>query len=209
MLAAGPAVLWFAEAAEGVDGPLGPAPEGTPAALHDPVPTPSPAPSAGPPVGATPAPAPAPPPVRIRALDAGVDAPIVATGVDAHGGMAIPHDVRTVGWYRFGVGPGAPAGSAVLAAHVDDRIQGYGAFHRLGQLTVGDRVQVTLADGTVVAYRAGAVERVAKAALPADRVFGRDGPPRLTLVTCGGAFDRAVGGYLDNVVVTATPEAGS
>ena len=117
--------------------------------------------------------------------------------------MAIPHDVRTVGWYRFGVGPGAPSGSAVLAGHVDDRIQGDGAFHRLAHLVVGDAVQVTLADGTVLTYRVTAVAHVAKAALPAGQVFARDGPPRLTLVTCGGDFDRAVGGYVDNVIVTA------
>jgi sortase (surface protein transpeptidase) len=120
--------------------------------------------------------------------------------------MAIPHDIHTVGWYRFGVGPGAAAGSAVLAGHVDDHIQGYGAFHGLARLAVGNPVQVTLADGTVVTYTVSAVTHVAKDALPAGQVFARDGPPRLTLVTCGGAFNRAVGGYVDNVVVTAVPE---
>jgi len=29
------------------------------------------------------------------------------------------------------------------------------------------------------------------------------------LVTCGGVFDRAAGGYTDNVVATAEPENGS
>jgi sortase (surface protein transpeptidase) len=137
--------------------------------------------------------------------DAGVDAPVVDTGVDEQGGMAVPHDIRTVGWYRFGASPGATAGSAVLAGHVDDRIQGRGAFYRLADLAAGSPVEVTLADGTVLTYRVSAVELVPKTVLPADRLFARDGPPRLALITCGGAFDRAKGGYTDNVVVTAAP----
>jgi hypothetical protein len=52
------------------------------------------------------------------------------------------------------------------------------------------------------------VERVAKAELPLDQIFARDGAPRLTLVTCGGAFNRATSGYTDNVVVTAEPGGG-
>jgi len=219
LLATGPAVLWLFGGTGDDVGPLGPSPQVAPAALRDPVPATSAAPSApSPTVGAIAAPTatatiaaapPAPPPVRIRAVDARLDAPVVDTGVDERGGMAIPHDIHTVGWYRFGVGPGASAGSAVLAGHVDDHIQGYGAFHRLAGLAVGNPVQVSLADGTVVTYRVSAVAHVAKDALPAGQVFARDGPPRLTLVTCGGAFNRAVGGYVDNVVVTAVPEGVS
>jgi hypothetical protein len=69
-------------------------------------------------------------------------------------------------------------------------------------------VAVTLADGTVVTYRVSAVERVPKTVLPADRLFARDGPPQLALITCGGDFDREKGGYTDNVVVTAAPGTG-
>lgn len=203
VLAVGPALLWF------VGGPTVPpdtgavavAPAVAPAVLHDPAPAETGTPVAE--AGRTAAPA---PPVRIRVPDAGVDAPVVITGVDERGGMAVPENIRTVGWYRFGAGPGAPAGSAVLAGHVDDRIQGRGAFYRLADLPAGSPVEITLADGTVVVYRVGAVERVPKTGLPADRLFARDGPPRLALITCGGAFDRAKGGYTDNVVVTAAPE---
>jgi Sortase domain len=203
VLAVGPALLWW------VGGPGAPPDTGAaasvpavaPAVLHDPVPA-RPAPVAA----EAAQPAPPAPPVRIRVAGAGVDAPVVVTGVDERGGMAVPEDIRTVGWYRFGVGPGAPAGSAVLAGHVDDRIQGRGAFYRLADLPAGSPVEVTLADGAVVTYRVSAVERVPKTVLPADRLFARDGPPQLALITCGGAFDRAKGGYTDNVVVTAAPE---
>jgi hypothetical protein len=196
VLATGPAVLWMLGATSVPDlPPLGPPARVAPAVLHDPAP-------------AAPTPAAPAPPVRIRALDAGLDAPVVDSGVDARGGMAVPHDVRTVGWYRFGARPGAAVGSAVLAGHVDDRVQGFGAFHRIADLAPGSSVRVTLADGTTVGYRVTAVERIVKSALPVDRLFARDGASRLVLVTCGGAFDRAAGGYRDNVVVTAVPEAG-
>jgi hypothetical protein len=156
---------------------------------------------------AAPAPRPAAPPVRVRLAGIGVDAPVEAVGVDRRGEMAVPLDVGVVGWYRFGPGPGGVAGSAVLSGHVDDHVQGRGAFYRLGELTVDAPVSVELADGTVVGYRVRSVEHVAKSGLPVGRVFDRAGTPRLTLVTCGGPFDRGAGGYSDNVIVTAEPGA--
>jgi hypothetical protein len=36
-------------------------------------------------------------------------------------------------------------------------------------------------------------------------VFGRGGPTRLVLVTCGGRFDSTTKHFLDNIVVTAVP----
>jgi LPXTG-site transpeptidase (sortase) family protein len=144
-------------------------------------------------------------PVRVRSAPVGIDAAVTSVGVDGRGEMEVPQDVRTVGWYRFGPGPGAAAGSAVLAGHVDDRVQGRGAFFDLTGLGVGDPVQVDLADGRVLGYRVTQVERIDKASLPVDRLFARDGAPHLTLVTCGGEFDRAARSYRDNVVVTAEP----
>uniref|UniRef100_UPI001BDBD78C class F sortase n=1 Tax=Pseudonocardia lacus TaxID=2835865 RepID=UPI001BDBD78C len=142
-------------------------------------------------------------PARVRFPGLGVDAPVVAVGVDGVGEMEVPRDVATVGWYRFG--PGAGAGSAVLSGHVDDRVQGRGAFHRLSDLQPGDPVGVELADGTSLEYRVALVERIAEDDLPVDRLFARDGAPRLTLVTCGGDFDRQARSYRENVVVTAEP----
>lgn len=144
-------------------------------------------------------------PVRVRLAGIDVDAEVVAVGVDDRGEMEVPHDVDTVGWCRFGPGPGSDAGSAVLSGHVDDRIQGRGAFFDLTDAGVGDPVRVELADGSDAAYRVSHVERIDQAALPVDRFFARDGAPHLTLVTCGGDFDHSTRNYRDNVVVTAEP----
>jgi sortase (surface protein transpeptidase) len=69
----------------------------------------------------------------------------------------------------------------------------------------GDEVVVTDAAGAATRWRVTARELLDKQALPVEVLFRRDGPPRLTLVTCGGPFLPEVGGYRDNVVVVAEP----
>ena len=193
-----PASVWAADA--GTPGAPAPAPPAAVPAVV--VPLPPVAEPAEPAELAAPA-----PPARIRLAALGVDAPVAPVGVDDRGRMDVPFDIATVGWYRFGPGPGATAGSAVLSGHVDDREQGYGAFHRLADLVPGDPVTVDLADGGTVAYRVETVTRFHKADLPVTDVFARTGQPRLTLVTCGGPFDYAAHGYTENVVVVARPDA--
>jgi hypothetical protein len=166
--------------------------------------TPAPAALPGAPASLAPAGEPGAP-VRIRAEAIGLDAVVAPVGVDDRGQMAVPGDVRIAGWYRFGPAPGAPAGSSVLSSHVDDRLQGPGAFLRLRELPVGAPIEVELADGSVQRYEVGEVEQIDKDALPTGSVFERAGAPRLTLVTCGGDFDQAAQAYRNNVVVTALP----
>jgi sortase (surface protein transpeptidase) len=134
----------------------------------------------------------------------GVEAPVDPVGVRADGQMAIPDDVDRVGWYRFGPVPGG-AGSAVLAGHVDDRAQGLGELAALREAELDAHVLVTDAAGGTTRWRVVSREQVDKQALPVDRLFAREGPPRLVLVTCGGEFLPAVGGYESNLVVVAEP----
>ena len=47
-------------------------------------------------------------------------------------------------------------------------------------------------------------QQVPKAELPAE-LFSRAGPPRLALITCGGAFNDTTRHYADNVVIVAEP----
>ncbi len=84
--------------------------------------------------------------------------------------------------------PGTRAGAAVLAGHVDGAGQGRGAMYRVRELGPGDRIEVELADGQSVGYRVIAKETIVKKRLPVERLFARDGPPRLVLITCGGPF---------------------
>jgi hypothetical protein len=142
------------------------------------------------------------PPVRLTIPGRGVDAPVEPVGVEPDGRMALPDLVDRVGWYRFGPVPGEP-GSAVIAGHVDDREQGLGALAPIREAAVGDEVVVTDAAGTSIRWRVLSRELIQKQALPMDVLFAREGPPRLTLVTCGGPFLPEFGSYRDNVVVVA------
>lgn len=145
----------------------------------------------------------APAPTRVRVPSLAIDAAVEGVGVDSLGALAVPADGATAGWYAAGPAPGA-AGPAVLAGHVD----GGGrpaVFARLGELRPGDDVLVDRADGTTVRFVVTRVGRHPKDAFPTAAVYGPTTGPELRLVTCGGAFDRAAGSYLDNVVVWARP----
>jgi hypothetical protein len=120
--------------------------------------------------------------------------------------MALPDDPDRLGWYRYGPVPGDPAGSAVLAGHVDSVREGIGPLAGLASAVPGQRVRVTMADGRTQRFVVVGVERIAQARLPLDQLFARDGQARLSLVTCGGRYLPEAGGYEDNVVVTALPE---
>jgi hypothetical protein len=145
-----------------------------------------------------------PVPVRLAVPGRGVDAAVDVVGVEPDGQMTLPDDVDRVGWYRFGPAPGAD-GSAVIAGHVDDREQGLGAMAPLREAEVGDEVLVTDSAGTATRWRVVSRELIEKQVLPLDRLFAREGPPRLTLITCGGPFLPEFGSYRDNVVVVAEP----
>jgi hypothetical protein len=154
--------------------------------------------------GELPAAATAVPPARLRIPAIGVDARVDPVAVDPNTDeFAVPPSVDRVGWYRYGPGLEATAGSVVIAGHVDAAKQGAGAFFRLRDLKPGDRVEVTGPDGNPRPFTVTAREIFDKTRIPLERYFARDGALRVTLITCGGPFDRATGHYRDNVVITA------
>ncbi|MFE0590605.1 class F sortase [Micromonospora echinospora] len=146
------------------------------------------------------------PPTRLRIPAIGVTATVDAVGIDERTDeFDVPPSVDQVGWYRYGPGLEADAGSIAVAGHVDSATQGRGAFYRLRELDRGDTVWVTGSDGRERAYRVVAREEYDKTKIPLDRYFARDGSVRLTLITCGGPFDAEARRYRDNIVVTAVP----
>ncbi|MEH0933595.1 class F sortase [Micromonospora psammae] len=182
------------------------------AALASTTPTPGPT-SAAPgdasvPVGAgtLPAPPKTVPPVKLSIPPIDVTATVNAVGINRRTNeFEVPPSVDQIGWYRYGPGLEAEAGSVVIAGHVDSAEQGKGAFFRLRELDQGDTLTVTGSDGEQRAYRVVAREEYVKTKIPLERYFARDGKPRLTLITCGGPFDAATRKYRDNIVVTAVP----
>ncbi len=145
-------------------------------------------------------------PAKLTVPDLDLEATVSAVGIDRRtGDFAVPPSVDRVGWYRYGPGFSADAGSIVIAGHVDSAEQGKGAFFKLGSMSRADRITLTGKDGTSREFEVVARERYEKTKIPLDKYFVRDGELRLTLITCGGPFDAATGHYRDNVVVTAKP----
>jgi sortase (surface protein transpeptidase) len=142
-------------------------------------------------------------PERVIIDAIGVDAELVDLGLQPDGAMEVP-DFGAAGWYREGPPPGHP-GPAVVAAHVDSR-SGPDVFFRLRELAVGDRIEIRYDAGDAVTFRVVSGERVPKDDLPGDRIWPVTDEPLLTLITCGGEFDRSVRHYRDNVLVYAVPE---
>ncbi|MFJ8039599.1 class F sortase [Kitasatospora sp. NPDC096147] len=143
----------------------------------------------------------APKRLRIPALD--VDVPLVELALGADGALQPPEsdDTALAGWYAAGTSPGE-TGTALLAGHVDTG-RGPAALFRLATLTAGQSVLVDRADGATARFVVDTVANHPRDAFPSDRVYAPAARPELRVITCGGRYDRAHGGYQDNTVVYA------
>lgn len=170
------------------------APTPPPATTPEATPTPPPPPP--------PPPVPATDPVRITVPAIGVDAQIVAVGLEDDGAMQTP-DFGLAGWYTEGPRPG-DTGPAVVVAHVDSR-QGPDVFYDLQDLNPGDEITIQQTDGRTARFRVDSPpEQLDKDELPADRIWAPTPQPALRLITCGGEFDESVRHYTDNIIVFAS-----
>ncbi|GAA3276876.1 class F sortase [Dactylosporangium vinaceum] len=142
-------------------------------------------------------------PTRLHISALGVDAPVDPAGVTSAGAFGVPDDPGRVGWWIGSALPGAPAGTVLIAGHVDTAKAGRGALYDLEHLPVGAEVGVASGDLSVT-YRVAARRSYGKQRLPRD-LFTTAGPARLVLITCGGTFRN--GSYASNVVVYAEPVA--
>jgi len=133
-----------------------------------------------------------------------INMPIVEVGVSPDGAMEIPEPFNEAGWYRFGPAPGAAAGTAVVAAHVDTTSDS-APFSQLKSLAAGTLVTVRREGAPPMTFRVTGVELMAKDAFDGASIFRRDGPHQLKLVTCGGRWLDEQQDYGDNVIVTAVP----
>ena len=140
-------------------------------------------------------------PTRVRIPAIGVDAPVIPLGLDAAGALEVPQDYAQTGWWTGGARPGE-RGPAVVVGHVDSQT-GPAVFFRLTELDPGDEIVIERADGTDARFRMQRAVRVSKSRFPTAAVYGATAAPALRLITCGGAFDRSTGHYVDNTVVFA------
>jgi LPXTG-site transpeptidase (sortase) family protein len=145
-------------------------------------------------------------PTRLSVPSLGVDAPVVPTGVTRAGNAEIPADGDVIGWYEYGSAPGDERGNTILIGHRDTQAEGPGALFDLDLITEGATIAVAAGRSTID-YRVVAVRSVEKSGLPSS-IFRRSGPPRLVVITCGGAFLPEAGGYQENLYAVAIPRKG-
>jgi hypothetical protein len=140
------------------------------------------------------------PPVQllIPALD--VHRAVEKVGVDQYGVLNVPVNSWNAGWYKDGPVPGAP-GDAVIEGHA-----GYPGqpviFGKLYTLRPGDRVIVVLADRSRRLFIVVS-KKTAPAGSAPEGLADPYGPPRLTLITCAGPFDKKSYTYPERLLVEA------
>ncbi|WP_299527254.1 class F sortase [uncultured Streptomyces sp.] len=140
-------------------------------------------------------------PVRIRIPEIDVDAPMMRLGLAADSSLEVPpaKNRNIAGWYEDGTPPGAE-GTAIVAGHVDNA-SGPAVFYALGALKRGNTVEVLRRDGRTAVFSIDAIEVYDNDDFPDRRVYGKAPYAAMRLITCGGGFSEAEGGYQGNVVV--------
>ena len=163
-------------------------------------------PTLHPPPASTTAVVPLPEDWRLVIPDIDVDAPMVSVGFDNDGAMGVPEGPVEVGWFRYGAAPGQQ-GNALVDGHVDwtDRQTGIprgAVFWHLARLSVGSMVIVRSSDREFT-YAVTEKRRYRWDDPEGVSVLQPTTDARITLITCGGVFDRSTRNYSMREVVIA------
>jgi sortase (surface protein transpeptidase) len=127
---------------------------------------------------------------------------MIRVGVDQHRAIAVPTNINLAGWYVEGPSPGEP-GVSIVDGHVSGA-ESPGIFARLGDLRAGDPVTIERGDGTVLTFTVVTVDSYPTADTAREQFRALPGVERqLTLITCGGRYDPAIGTHDQRIVVRA------
>ncbi len=138
-------------------------------------------------------------------LASGTTMRVRVSATAASGELEIPKNINEAGWWDGGSRLGDPYGTIVVAAHVDSFTQGLGRFAELLGVRPGDMLHLSSAHLSQ-GFRVVDARLVPKTSISAaSDVFSGKGPARLVLITCGGEYDPALGGYQSNQIVAAVP----
>ncbi len=117
------------------------------------------------------------------------------------GALQVPQRWQDVGWWQTGPRPGE-AGASVLVGHVDSP-SGPAVFYEVSSLREGDMIEVERADSTTATFEVVESVLYSREDFPSERVYREGGPPLLRLITCAGSYNREIGQYSENLVVSA------
>jgi hypothetical protein len=150
----------------------------------------------------------------------GVDAPLTYRSVGLDGVMPNPEGSDDIAYYDFSAWPGkggAPGvGNAVLAGHVDSGSKPckngtvpppcQAVLWDLNNLRVGDEIQLVVS-GKTYTYAVKSNQPVSAANGPWDQIVSSTQTPSITIITCGGDFNRETREYTNRQVVVAELKA--
>jgi hypothetical protein len=142
---------------------------------------------------------------RTLQLPSGAMLAVDLARTDSTGVLALPEDVDRAGWWTGSSRLGDPYGAIVLAAHVDSFAEGIGPIAEILDARRGDVVRVS---GQRISRRFEVVSTsfVRRTDLARHAaLLSVSGDRRLVLITCGGPYDAAYGGYRDNMILVAIP----
>lgn len=126
-------------------------------------------------------------------------------GLNRNGTIQVPSPGPKYGeaaWYKYSPTPGE-VGPSVIEGHIDSAADGPSVFFYLGALKPGNRIYVTLRDGTKAVFAVTAVRQYPKTSFPTATVYGNTNFAALRLISCSGVFDHATKQYLSDTVVFA------
>ena len=141
------------------------------------------------------------PPVQLLIPSMRVNRPVEGIGVNRYGVLDLPVNGWNAGWYKDGPVPGAP-GDAVIQGHagLPGEPMLFGNLYRLKQ---GDKIIIVLADGSRRLFLVQSMSVIPIGVTPPG-IADPSGPPRLTLLTCTGNFDKEKKYYTQRLVLEAS-----
>ena len=180
----------------------------TPAPMVEQTPIPTPAesqtqaPEQSPEQSEEPAPKPIAP-MNMYFTKPGYKCPIYAVGrTENNLGIATIDSATDAAWFNESAAPGNP-GNCIINGH-NSWNKKMGTFSYLKKIEYGEEVVVEREDGSLVYYEVYSIDQFPYDNFPGF-VLSQEGFDRLTLVTCLGDYERAVGQSLTRVVVTCKP----
>ncbi len=124
-------------------------------------------------------------------------------GVDQNSQIAVPSNVHLAGWFVDTVRPGEK-GLSIIDGHIVIGRNYEGIFQNLSQLKPGDTFTVTFGDGSIKTFTVVSEQLLDNSAV-ASVLFSQHPniTNQLTLITCGGNYDKAAGEYSQRVVIVS------
>ena len=134
-------------------------------------------------------------------------AEVIPVGLLDNEVMEVPANIKEVGWYFPTAPPSFDSGTTVLVGHRDGKGDPQGVFRNISELDFGDQIQLADNYGQLHDFSVESVSMVSDSefAQTSEEIFAHTDSARLVLLTCGGAYVRANGGYQSTVVLVATP----